>query len=296
MKRTTLLVVGDPNQKVYDFAGASRTAMDTLKSHFGMTTMPLSMSFRCSKAVVKFVNELFPQIDITAFDQNAEGRVDQDYAFSQFMAEVRTGDWVVCRNIAPQISPCYQLIKKGVKAQILGDNQWYGECLRKLYGYGKGLAKDNPGCTLYDVFDYTGAKLQQQLEAASANPSQAYRADLLHDQVGILSELESMATEMKFTSLQQLSDFLDQTFPLTKTPRTDYVNFMTIHRSKGGESKTVFVLQSIPNSRTLTPEQKQEEENLKFVAYTRSAGRLVLVEEEPNRVQYGEEQEPEEAY
>lgn len=48
-----LIAVGDPHQAIYGFRGADASAMERLKTEFSMTEMPLSVSWRCSKAVVR---------------------------------------------------------------------------------------------------------------------------------------------------------------------------------------------------------------------------------------------------
>lgn len=48
-----LIAVGDPSQAIYGFRGADADAMDTLKREFNMKSLPLSVSYRCAKAVVK---------------------------------------------------------------------------------------------------------------------------------------------------------------------------------------------------------------------------------------------------
>ena len=48
-----LIAVGDPSQAIYGFRGASTDAMNDLRRDFNMTVMPLSVSYRCSQAVVK---------------------------------------------------------------------------------------------------------------------------------------------------------------------------------------------------------------------------------------------------
>lgn len=47
-----LILVGDPNQAIYGFRGATANAMELLESEFDATPMPLSVSYRCSQAVV----------------------------------------------------------------------------------------------------------------------------------------------------------------------------------------------------------------------------------------------------
>jgi superfamily I DNA/RNA helicase len=48
-----VIAVGDPSQAIYGFRGASADALTRLKEDFSMTVLPLSVSYRCSQAVVK---------------------------------------------------------------------------------------------------------------------------------------------------------------------------------------------------------------------------------------------------
>jgi len=47
-----LIAVGDPHQSIYGFRGADHDAMDALQRDFNMTPLALSVSYRCSQAVV----------------------------------------------------------------------------------------------------------------------------------------------------------------------------------------------------------------------------------------------------
>jgi superfamily I DNA/RNA helicase len=48
-----VIAVGDSRQAIYGFRGADRSAMKKLKEAFAMEELPLSVSYRCSKAVVE---------------------------------------------------------------------------------------------------------------------------------------------------------------------------------------------------------------------------------------------------
>lgn len=48
-----LIAVGDPNQSIYGFRGADADAMEQLKTDFNCCVLPLSVSWRCSRAVVE---------------------------------------------------------------------------------------------------------------------------------------------------------------------------------------------------------------------------------------------------
>lgn len=47
-----IIAVGDPHQSIYGFRGADSSAMDLIQSDFNAIRLPLSVSYRCSKAVV----------------------------------------------------------------------------------------------------------------------------------------------------------------------------------------------------------------------------------------------------
>jgi superfamily I DNA/RNA helicase len=46
------VAVGDPHQAIYGFRGANSDALDKIVARFACRTLPLSVSYRCSKAVV----------------------------------------------------------------------------------------------------------------------------------------------------------------------------------------------------------------------------------------------------
>lgn len=48
-----IIAVGDPSQSIYAFRGAHAFAMQEMKQKFSLVTMPLSVSYRCSQAVVR---------------------------------------------------------------------------------------------------------------------------------------------------------------------------------------------------------------------------------------------------
>lgn len=47
-----VIAVGDPNQAIYGFRGADNDSLDLLQQTFSAVRLPLSVSYRCSKAVV----------------------------------------------------------------------------------------------------------------------------------------------------------------------------------------------------------------------------------------------------
>lgn len=57
-----LVAVGDDAQSIYGFRGADSDAMELLKSEFNCEELPLSVSYRCSKAVVREAQKALERI------------------------------------------------------------------------------------------------------------------------------------------------------------------------------------------------------------------------------------------
>lgn len=132
-----LILVGDPKQAIYGFAGADTESMPRMfeelsKLGAGCHKLPLTMTRRCGKAIVKKANELVP--DFEAFESNPEGEVlealypttekdgkTQERPFEKtYLALVKSGDMVLCRVNAPLVSQCFRFLKRGIKANIQG--------------------------------------------------------------------------------------------------------------------------------------------------------------------------------
>lgn len=56
-----VIAVGDPNQAIYGFRGADCDSMERLRDDFNMDCLPLSVSYRCSQAVVKEAQRILNQ-------------------------------------------------------------------------------------------------------------------------------------------------------------------------------------------------------------------------------------------
>jgi superfamily I DNA/RNA helicase len=68
-----MVVVGDPNQAIYGFTGADNDSMDQIKAALGSIELPLNLTYRCPKAVVRLAQTWVP--DIQAHESNPEGVV-----------------------------------------------------------------------------------------------------------------------------------------------------------------------------------------------------------------------------
>ena len=122
-----IVFVGDPNQAIFGFAGADSESMNRMHSYLDDTTvgcqvLPLTVTRRCGRAIVKEANLLVPELE--AHESNPEGEVLQAAYDSKhpnyYGKDVQEGDMIICRCNAPLISQCFKFLKEGRKATIMG--------------------------------------------------------------------------------------------------------------------------------------------------------------------------------
>ena len=145
---TRYVFCGDKNQCIYSFASASPDTFDKLKTLPNTTVLPLSISYRCAKNIVKFAQNIVPSIEPN--NDEREGEILYDVP----LEAVEDGDMVVCRNNAPLMEAYNEFIREGKKCYIRGKD--IGLNLKKLVESAKqeklntDLSNDGVFVRLYD--------------------------------------------------------------------------------------------------------------------------------------------------
>jgi len=262
-----IIVVGDRYQSIYAFRAADSKAMDNLKNSLEAKVLPLSMTYRNSKAVVENINQRFPHIKHEALSNAPEGKVDW-IKNSTFTKIVKEGDMVLCRNNAPLVKPALMLLAEGIKAVIKGkeigvDLERLIEKVIKSFHAEEDIASLLAGLEIYEREET--AKLIKLKYVASA--------DTLSDKVEAI-----VAMTYGLKTIDQLLDRIATIFSETQQG----VTFSSIHKAKGLEAENVFILKPelMPSKRAITDEDIQQEENCEFVALSRPKLNLFYVEKE----------------
>lgn len=112
-----LLYVGDPNQAIFGFAGASCDSYEQIKQHSMAVEMPLSICYRCPKSHIKLVKKVFPKIPFQSAENAIEGVLEQ---IEPSDAIHEQNDLVICRKTAPLVGYCLKLISQGIPAKVRG--------------------------------------------------------------------------------------------------------------------------------------------------------------------------------
>jgi len=255
----SIIGVGDRNQSIYGFRGADVNAIPNLINRLEAETLPLSITYRNPRKIVNLVNEQFHNIEFLARD-NAPDGILETIPSNMFEEKVNLGNMVLCRVNAPLVGYCFSLIRKGIKAIIKGRD--IGKNLSSLV---KKMRADNVLdliSKLSDYFDLESEKL--------------YRSNKTGQMILLQDKVETIY------ALSDGCQTIDDIYTKIETIFSDDIEgvvFSSIHKAKGLEAQTVFILRPdlMPHPLAKQAWEVEQENNMKYVAYTRALENLYIV-------------------
>jgi superfamily I DNA/RNA helicase len=269
---TRMISVGDTSQAIYSFSGANPEAFRELSKMPNTTSLPLSISYRCSKNIVDFAKKLVPSIESN--DDGREGVVKYNVGLD----EINDGDMILCRNNAPLIQIYSTFLKQGKKCHILGKD--ISSNLKSTIKWTKqdklniDCRKDGVFARLYsDLFDQRDALANRcGIDKESAMDSQQ-----IQNLLDTIRTLEILAEGL--TTTKELEQRIDEIFP--KRDNKSGIILSTIHKAKGLEANNVYIAcKSLMPSKSAKKQWEIEQEyNLMYVAYTRAKDTLGFIDE-----------------
>lgn len=275
------LFVGDDRQAIYGFTGADSDAIEQIRRDFNCETLPLTVTYRCPKAVVAEANRIVP--DIEAHESAPEGTVvPSTYAeivegkpnpeFGDYGWDLGPTDAIICRNTKPLVEAAYTLIKRGVACHVEGRD--IGAGLIKLID----RYKVKNVATLRDKLTaYREAQMQKLIAKGKETQAEAL-ADRI-DTIFVLMDSQPPATTVDELRARIRAMFVDGEDEPKPT-----LTLCTAHRSKGREWPRVFILGKevyMPSPFARQPWQLLQEANLEYVAITRAQRELIYVTAAP---------------
>ncbi len=289
-----LIYCGDPLQAIYGWAGADSQSMSRLEAELKQTErgclhLPLTVTRRCGKAIVREAQKYVP--DFEAFETNPEGKVghatfkcDSLYPGAHWSSGapvcsyhdlVLPGDMVLCRCNAPLVGECFRFIRQGRKANIQGIDVGTGliKTIKKIFGIKEG---DSLAC--YSAVQLiagvdTWLHEETKRENAKRNPDEAKIIGLQdrHDCILAFTDGQQTAAQV-VTKIESL---------FTDDKSSQCIRLSSIHRAKGLEAKRVFFICTkeapCPHPMAKTAWQRAEEEHLCYVGITRAIEELIWV-------------------
>jgi len=282
-----LILVGDPKQAIYGFAGADAESMPRMfqelsQTEAGCVELPLTVTRRCGKAIVEEAKKLVPNFE--AHESNGEGaisniQINTDDATSSahnYRNHCEDGDMVLCRVNAPLVSECFKFLRQGKKATIRGRDIGKGliQTVQKLGKSGSSWSEADKYLSITDFVERLSLWNSEETdkENAKKNPSEQRLMALSDKYETLICFTEEAST---------VGDLIAKIEAIFSDKNTTGIQFSSIHKAKGLEANRVFILMpkdaQIPHPMAKTPWAIDQEWNLLYVAETRAIQELVYV-------------------
>lgn len=279
-----IAVVGDDRQAIYGFRGADSGVIDRLRCELGAVELGLTTTYRCPKRIVSIAQCLVP--DYNAADDAPEGEVLHMMA-DEAIALAEAGDFVLSRSNAPLVGICLKILRANKKARIQGKDIGAGLIALVKKWKSRSLPEFLVRLANWEEREVIRA------DAAATRNTEA-KIEKIHDQAETLRALSE-----GLSGLPELQTRIENLFSDNGGPA---VMCSSIHKAKGLESKRVFILASTLRSKQDPPctchhwahpekpcskcacgsyipdaAKLLEEQNLEYVAVTRSMRQLVWI-------------------
>ena len=259
-----ICLVGDDKQAIYGFRMADSGSLDRLKTELGAAELPLTITYRCARSIVRRAQVLVP--DIQAAEGNPEGTIDScDY--QELLELAQPGQFILSRLNAPLVSITLQLLKRKKRARMAGRDIGTGiqAVLKKL--------NINDSTSITAVLTRL-EEWESKMVTRYLSHGQPDLVDRCRDQASMIRALAKEAEDVP-----DLVNRIDWLF--VDDPEAGQIMCSSVHKAKGLEAERVYILQESLYRRGVT----QEEQNIDYVATTRAKRHMTLVTGVPGLAQ-----------
>lgn len=246
-----LLGAGDPRQAINAWAGSDIDSLPNLIRELNAKVLPLSISYRLPLSVIELAREINP--DIEAAPNAIEGRVSTIEA-ENIYNDLMPGDAFLSRLNYPLIKGCFGLVARGKRANIQG-RDLANRLIWRINCWQPSAIED----LRKSIVNWHGEITLRLLDAGR-------KSTVIDDEAKSLLEFTRHASnisEVHKTILNFFSDEIDNSL----------IKLSSVHRAKGLEWDNVYMLNN-----TFHPERGGEEENIHYVALTRTKENLTFVD------------------
>jgi DNA helicase-2/ATP-dependent DNA helicase PcrA len=246
--RGRVLAVGDPAQSIYGFRGSLPDSMKHFAEKFSMTSLPLTMSFRCPKVVVRHVLWRAPAMQYPAWAKEGTITTLSDWTPADLPEEAA----IICRLNAPLFKAAIKLIQGKRRPELTGSDV-LATIVKDLESLGKP--------------DMLQAEALVAVEAWRTKMTKKYKTRAyMHDKAECLRVLVEQAPT--------LAGAIAWANNLAK--QKGNIKLMTGHKAKGLEFSNVYFL----DEHLIRSDDNIQEANLRYVICTRSQENLTYIRTE----------------
>ncbi|MFM6967391.1 MAG: ATP-dependent helicase [Microbacteriaceae bacterium] len=289
--RSDICVVGDPNQTIYSFAGASSEHLLRFGDDFpNAITVTLDRNYRSTPEIVHVANSLVPDSPLELISTLSSGPEPQVRSVATDADEARAIASSIAATIASGVKPediaiLYRINSQSiiiesalaganVPFRVRGSKFFEEQTVRETMLILRGTSATNPTMLARDALGMILREHFNWVSKPPANPVERHSWN-------VLAAIESLAQSMPdtATAADLLAD-LTHRAEADVEPTVNAVTLSTIHAAKGLEWDTVYVAGVseglLPLSFATDDVAIAEERRLLYVAVTRARRSLTL--------------------
>lgn len=293
-----ICVVGDPNQTIYSFTGASAAFLHGFASRFdGASVVELTRNYRSKPHIIETANRIIrannsmAELEPTKSADSGDALLVQPRAFESAGDELNWISYSIRQRLdqgtpASQIAVLYRvngqseaienaLSRQNIDYQLRGGQRFFArpEILQAILALRGELVAPSAKPLFQTVSDICRSLGWQTQPPEQAGPLRE-KWESLNALLGILDELDNGATIVDFVAE------LDERQRSQHEPTKEAVTLTTIHAAKGLEWQVVYVVGLtegyLPIAYAQAVNEIEEERRLLYVAVTRAQQQLSL--------------------
>ena len=253
------VVVYDRRQNIFSFASADIRVLDGLLLRGNASIYSLSYSFRCAKSIVSHCLSVYG--NFKPFKDNKQGDV-KNGSIKDIQGR---SEAVLCRNTKPLFDVYAYLAGKGISSYIKGKD--FGQELIKLLKKYRG---ENPFTTAMQLDNYLSDIENSLFGVGVSKPKLTKKYIAEYEKVIIIKKVLANTNSVS-DSIKKLTTIF--------TEKGKGIPLMTIHKSKGLEFDSVFVVRNdlLPSKYAETKDEIIQERNLDWVLRSRAKNKLTYI-------------------
>lgn len=258
-----IALVGDNRQAIFGFRGADSGSLDRLKNELNAAELGLTTTYRCGRSIVALAQAIVP--DFEAGPNNPEGEVSS-LALECLVHAAGPGDFILSRVNAPLVGTAMQLLRAGKRTRVAGRD--IGAGLKALINKLKGKSVPDLLGKIESWCWRETHRHEAQMSKATNGKKKAIQAKIeaVRDQADMMISLADGAR-----NVNEVVERITGLFTDDGLGAAGMITCSSVHRAKGLEADRVFVLaDTLRNT-------NEDEDNIRYVAFTRAKRSLVLV-------------------
>ncbi len=291
--RSDLCVVGDPNQTIYSFTGASASFLENFESRYpGANVVSLTKNYRSTPEIISVANRVRGNQKFDQLEAIRPRGIQPEVL--EFETRDKECDWVAgkIKDLlseglkASQIAVLYRinvqsehvenaLSRAGVEYQVRGGQRYFSRPeIMSAVRMVRAEAANPTSKSLYESVSAIARSLGWQSIAPEVSGTALEQWEALNSLVQIADEMGPEAT------IKSFANELEERQRSQHEPTRESITLSTIHAAKGLEYKVVFIIGAVegylPISYAKTELQIAEEQRLFYVGVTRAKDQLFI--------------------